>query len=666
LKKKLIEGKEDAMQARSLCEILRNVDVDFDIKDAAYRPITREQMQDIFEQYQFMRLLNQLPSVESNEGKKAVGQIGLLGDESESLKARELESVSLISVEEAGDILDGFMKAERVAFRTLSDESGLVCLAMCMGTGVMMFGKEVFDSNKEVLSKIFSDGDKEFVCHDLKHELGVLADAGIEMTAKAFDLMIASYLLHAGERRHTLDSMLSFHRSVSPLDKKADESTRLARLRQELSHFMSLADELSEELEKEGLNKLNFEVEIPLSFVLSRMERNGVMLDVEYLENLSVDLDEKLKTLTKKIYELSGEEFNINSPAQLKKILFEKLDISTEGIKKTQKGKTLSTAASELEKIKDEHEIIEHILSYRELTKLKSTYVDALPPLVDSKDGRIHADFNQAVTATGRLSSSNPNLQNIPTAGTEYGKKVRNAFISADGFTMLAADYSQIELRIAAHVANEERMIKAFNNGEDIHWRTAVEMFGEDEAKEKRRVAKAINFGILYGMGANRLAQSADISTTEAREYIDKYFALHTGIDKYIADTKEKASEQGFVETLFGRKRFFPNMELMNPREHAEAERQAVNMPFQGTSADMIKIAMVNLHRIIEERWGVGPDSEVKMIMQVHDELVFEVKKELLDEVKALVKKEMEGVAELSVPLIVDIGVAERWGEMEK
>ncbi len=670
LKQKLIEGKDDAMQARSLCEIRRDVRLDFDIKDAEYHPVTREQMRDIFERYQFMRLLNQLPSAESAEGKKATGQMGLLDEEAQKRetgqKEQEIYPDIIESSDETARILGEFMKAERIAFRTMSQGEDLAYLAMCAGTGVNMFSAEAVSGALKELAGLFAGAKKEFVCHDLKHELGVLAGLGIEMKSQAFDLMIASYLLHAGERRHSLDAMLSFHRNIMPLDKKADDEARLARLRQEVSHFMSLADELGQELEKEGLVKLKNEVEIPLAFVLSRMERIGVGLDVKYLTDLSEDFDKKLQSLTKKIYGLAGEEFNINSPAQLKEILFDRLAISTEGIKKTAKGGGLSTAASELEKIRREHEIIGHILSYRELTKLKSTYVDALPPLVNKKDGRIHAEFNQAVTATGRLSSSNPNLQNIPTAGTEYGKQVRNAFVADRGYTLLAADYSQIELRIAAHLAKEKHMIKAFKDGEDIHWRTAVEMFGEAEAKSRRRVAKAINFGILYGMGANRLAESAAISHAEAREYIDRYFALHAGIDDYVRRMKEKANEDGYVETLFGRKRFFPNIRLMNQRERAEAERQAINMPIQGSNADIIKMAMVSLDRIIGERWGFGKESPVRMIMQVHDELVFEVKTSLVEEVTGLVKKEMEGVAKLSVPLLVDIGTARRWGEMKK
>ncbi|KPJ85052.1 hypothetical protein AMJ57_04615, partial [Parcubacteria bacterium SG8_24] len=400
--------------------------------------------------------------------------------------------------------------------------------------------------------------------------------------------------------------------------------------------------------------------------VLARLERHGVAVDLPYFAELSRDLGGRLRQLTARIHKLAGEEFNINSPQQLKRILFEKLDISPQGIRKTEKGRTLSTAASELEKLRDEHPIIREILAYRELMKLQSTYVDALPPLVHGKTGRIHASFNQTVTATGRLSSSNPNLQNIPTAGSDYGKKVRDGFVAPRGAVLLAADYSQIELRIAAHIAREKKMIKAFKEGEDIHWRTAVEMWGEDEADARRRIAKVINFGIIYGMGPQSLAQNAEISLAEARDYIDQYFVLHPGIAAYMEEMRGRVSAEGYVETLFGRKRFFRNVHVMNPRELAEAERQAINMPIQGTQADMIKLAMVEIDRLIGERYGHEESSPVKMILQVHDELVFEVRQDLVDEVSEEVVPLMEQVVRLSVPVKVEMAVGRRWGSMKR
>ncbi|MFC1638682.1 DNA polymerase I [Patescibacteria group bacterium] len=680
LRKKLEESRDDAFMSQDLATIRQDVDLEFDFADTEYRAATREQMAEIFERYQFVRLLNQLPKADSDEGRRAGGQMDLLGGGAERERGRGAEnSADEPPQREVIDIIDDakaakelfarFAKTKRVAFRSVTDGAkvgaALELLAMCDGTGAHVMTGAAVRGALPALKKLFAGKEIEFVCFDLKGELAMLSELEISLKGRPFDLMLASYLLHAGERRHTLESVLSFYRSVPPPVKKPDEAERAGRLVRELSHFMSLADEFAAKLDEEDLRELFDDMELPLSRVLERMERNGVRIDTARLAELSKELNRKMVRLVGKIHRLAGGEFNVNSPAQLKEVLFDRLAISTEGIKKTAKGGGLSTAAAELEKIKGEHPMIPAILDYREVMKLQSTYVDALPPLVHPKTGRIHADFNQTVTATGRLSSSNPNLQNIPTAGTEYGKKVRDAFVAPRGHRLLAADYSQVELRIAAHIADEPTMKEAFRKKEDIHWRTAVEMFGEENAVSHRRIAKAINFGILYGMGAMRLAASADISFAEARDYIDQYFALHGGIAEYIDSTKAAAAEDGYVETLFGRKRFFSNMHLMNPRERAEAERQAVNMPIQGTSADMIKLAMVELDRKFGHKYGYGDDSPVKMILQVHDELVFEVKADLVDEVAATVKKSMEGVVKLDVPVVVDLKTGLRWGEMK-
>ncbi|MFH1046960.1 MAG: DNA polymerase I [Patescibacteria group bacterium] len=679
VRQKLIDGKDDAYMSQDLCQIRCDIELDFKLDTAVFRLVTREMVQDVFETYQFNRLLTQLPKTDSEEGRKIGGQLGFLATENTvtnaEAKPAELTAEDLIKViadvKQAEKIITKFIKAKRLAFRTLSvddekHQSGVRFLGLSDGETVEVIEWQAVESNSEKLRLLLAVPERELICFDLKREFGIFASIGVTLSGQLFDLMIASYLLHAGERRHSLESMLSFLRNIPSPEKSADESSQVRRLAVELGQFKSLADEFQEQLAVHQLEEINRTMEIPLSAVLSRMERNGVELDVEYLNDLSEEIGQKIDKLTVTIHDLAGENFNINSPLQMKEVLFEKLHIDTAGIKKTEKGKTLSTAAAELDKIKDAHPIIEPILEYRELTKLKSTYIDALPPLTDPRTGRIHADFNQTVAATGRLSSSNPNLQNIPTASTTYGQKVRDAFVAESGFVLLAADYSQIELRIAAHMADEPTMIESFKNGEDIHWRTAAEMFGEDKAKENRRIAKAINFGILYGMGAQRLSISADISLSEAREYIDTYFALHSGIDKYIRSTKEQVAKQGYVETMFGRKRFFPNFHLLNQRERAEAERQAVNMPIQGTSADMIKKAMIAIDNIITAKFGYGKDSSVRMILQVHDELVFEVRKELLEKIVPIVKENMEGVAKLAVPIVVDLKVGTRWGSMKE
>ncbi|HCC21974.1 DNA polymerase I [Candidatus Uhrbacteria bacterium RIFOXYC2_FULL_47_19] len=679
VRRKLIEGKDDALMSQNLCRIRTDVKINFHLVDAEFKPVTREAVQDSFERYQFSRLLTQLPKSDSEEGRKAGGQLGLLG-ETGSVEEEEQQFVKhawieVKTVAELNKIVEMLKKTKRLAFRStvlLNDNNNSSIspdlLVLSDEKVVYLISKEILTEGAGVISSLFSGHGTELICHDLKTEIRRLQTLGIEIKNRTFDLMLASYLLHAGERRHSLEAILSFLRGISTPTKHDDVSTNQLqeRLVVEVSQLASLADEFSIQLRNNGLLEVFWDMEVPLAHVLVRLEHNGVGLDSKYLLKFSEELEKKIDSLTAEIYGLAGEEFNLNSPGQLKDVLFVHLGLSAAGLKKTVSGQTLSTAAAELEKIKDQHEIIGRILDYRELAKLQSTYVEALPPLVDPKTGRIHADFNQTVTATGRLSSSNPNLQNIPTAGSEYGKKVRDAFVAREGSVLLAADYSQIELRIAAHIANEQTMINAFSSGEDIHYRTAVEMFGEDKAKESRRIAKAINFGILYGMGAQRLAASTDLPVTEARNYIDQYFALHGGIEQYIQETKEKLATDGFVETIFGRKRFFPNFHLLNQRERAEAERQAVNMPIQGSSADMIKKAMINIDRLLGERYGYGDDSPVQMILQVHDELIFEAKKELVAEVAKLVTKEMESVIKLKVQITVDIKTGERWGSMEK
>jgi DNA polymerase-1 len=369
----------------------------------------------------------------------------------------------------------------------------------------------------------------------------------------------------------------------------------------------------------------------------------------------------EIKNLTKKIYKLAGQEFNIASPLQLKEILFEKLEISTDRIKKTKTG--LSTAASELEKMKDRHEIIPLIIQYRELAKLQSTYIKALPELVNPKTHRIHTSFNQAVTATGRLSSSDPNLQNIPIR-TALGRRIRQAFIAPRNFVLLSADYSQIELRLAAAISKDPKMTASFKKGEDIHARTAAEIHNialKDVTKEIRRTAKEVNFGVLYGLGSLGLAQRTDMNRNEAKEFIESYFSIYKNIRKYIDDTKAFAHRHGYVQTLFGRRRYLPEIGSSMPMLIAAAERMAINMPLQGTAADLLKIAMVKIHQDLPK---ISPSS--KMISQVHDELVFEVPKTEAKTVGKFIKKTMEEVYKLSVPLIADVEIGSNWNKLEK
>jgi DNA polymerase-1 len=365
-----------------------------------------------------------------------------------------------------------------------------------------------------------------------------------------------------------------------------------------------------------------------------------------------------LKKIEQKIYGFAGKEFNINSPLQLKEILFDKLKISTEGLGKTKTG--VSTAADELEKMKDRHEIIPLISQQRELAKLLSTYIDALPLLVNETTGRVHTSFNQTITATGRLSSSDPNLQNIPIR-TDLGAKIRQAFIAERGFRLLSADYSQIELRIIASMAKDEAMMASFKNGEDLPVRTAANINGgplDKVTPQMRRAAKAVNFGIIYGLGYVGLSQGEGISRAEAKTFIEKYFSIHTNIKQWLDNTKQLAHEKGFVETLFGRRRYFPDINSSNGMLVASAERMAINAPIQGTAADLMKLAMIRVHT---ELPTVSPKS--RLLLQVHDELVVESPTEETEKVAKFLKEAMENVYKLNVPIIVEVGIGKNWGE---
>ena len=405
---------------------------------------------------------------------------------------------------------------------------------------------------------------------------------------------------------------------------------------------------------------LLIKMELPLVPVLAEMELNGISLDVKFLKTMEKEFAIEIKKTSKQIFKLAGSEFNISSPLQLKKILFEDLEISTDRIKKTKTG--LSTAASELEKMLDRHEIIPLIIQYRELTKLQSTYIKALPELVNPKTKRIHTSFNQAVTATGRLSSSDPNLQNIPIR-TALGRRIRQAFVAPRDYMLLAADYSQIELRLAAALSRDPKMTTSFKQGEDIHARTAAEIHKislKDVTKDIRRTAKEVNFGVLYGLGSLGLAQRTDMNRTEAKEFIEKYFSIYKKIKEFIDQTKDFAHDKGYVQTIFGRRRYLPDINSSMPMLRASAERMATNMPLQGTAADLMKLAMIKVHQGLPKI-----SKKSKMISQVHDELVLEVPKSEVKKVAKFIKQTMEEIYKLSVPLIAEVEVGPNWNKLE-
>ncbi|MBI1957023.1 MAG: hypothetical protein HYS44_01000 [Candidatus Niyogibacteria bacterium] len=443
------------------------------------------------------------------------------------------------------------------------------------------------------------------------------------------------------------------------VDIKPEEAMRIAGAKtpeEALRHFRA-------QLAKEELLKFFEETEVPLMGILDEMHRTGTAIDRGYLEKLSKVYEKNIAGLEKMIWQLAGREFTINSPKQLSDLLFNQLKLSAKGIRKTGKG-ALSTNASELEKLKGAHPVVEKILEYRELAKLKSTYIDALPALADA-EGRVHTTLNQAGTVTGRFSSQNPNLQNIPIR-TELGREVRKAFIAPDGWTLVAADYSQIELRIAAILSGDPILKDAFLKGRDIHTATAAAMFHvdiKDVTKDMRYAAKTINFGILYGMGVRALAESLGVTQEKAREFYEKYFHDFGRVKEYIEEVKREAAENGYTTTLFGRRRYFPELKTMPEYMHHEYLRMAINAPIQGSAADMIKKAMVRLHPALAKA-GLG--KKARMVLQIHDELLFEVKDDAVKEAAVLIRREMEAVHANEIPLVVEVSAGPNWAELKK
>jgi DNA polymerase-1 len=445
--------------------------------------------------------------------------------------------------------------------------------------------------------------------------------------------------------------------SEVPLDDVAEYSCEDADYTLRLAHYFR------KELAKvDNAEKVLMEIEMPLVGVLAHMEMTGIKVDSGPLQELSQKLGRRLNALEKQIHELAGEPFNIGSPQQMREILFNKLKLSTIGIGRIQSG--LSTAADELEKLQDAHPIISKIQEYRELSKLKNTYLDTLPELVDKKTGRLHTSYNQTGTATGRLSSSDPNLQNIPIR-TEIGVEIRKAFIAKKGCLLVGADYSQVELRIAAHVAKDKVMRQVFKDGKDIHTETAAFVFGvplSEVTKDQRRQAKTLNFGVLYGMGQNAFARGAGVSIGEAQKFISEYMRTYRGIADYMQEAKALAIANGYVETIYGRRSYLPEINSNNPMIRSAAERAAINHPIQGAEGDIIKRAMIAVYDKISD--GKGVFGGVKMLLQVHDELVFEVLSNAAQKFAKELKPFLEGLEKLSVPLIVDVKIGKNWGEM--
>ncbi|HUU44392.1 MAG TPA: DNA polymerase I, partial [Acidobacteriota bacterium] len=527
------------------------------------------------------------------------------------------------------------------------------------------------DDVLDILRPILTGSKPRLVAQNVKYDAEIFARYGIELNGIGFDPMLASYCLDPSARAHGLDALAQEHcgHTMQPITDLIGSGAKQRSFAtvpvadavhyaaEDADYTLRLFEVLAPKLKPAGVDRLFAEIELPLATILGRMERTGVRVDGAYLKQLSRGMQTEIDTLVAEIYDAADEEFNLNSPAQLGHILFDRLKLTPS--RRTAKTSQHATDMAVLEKLSAEHAVPRLMLQYRQATKLKSTYVDALPDLIHPTTGRVHTSFHQTVAATGRLSSADPNLQNIPIR-TEEGRKIRRAFVARDDdHQLLVADYSQIELRLMAHFSEDPALVAAFHDAADVHARTAAEIFGvaeRDVTPEQRRLAKTANFGIIYGVSAYGLAQQSDMTVGEAKVFIDTYFKRYPGVKRYIDETIRSARKDGVVRTLFGRRRFLPDIKSTNRQRREFSERIAVNTPMQGTAADIIKRAMI----AIDERMR-RKGCRSAMTLQVHDELVFDVHVSEIEWLTEIVRETMESAAALSVPLVVHLGLGLNW-----
>jgi len=686
IREKLKKGKKDAYLSYKLATINLEVPIKIDIEKCAFDKIDKDEALAVFQKFEFRSLMSRLLKLlgeESREEKISLFEKGEL----EIKKPRGVSYVTIDDKKKFHSFLKELKRQKEVALDTETDFLGAI-ESNIVGISFAWQEKEAFyiplghKKGKQLeknfvlsaLKPILEDKKIKKIGHNIKYDILVLLKEKVEIKGVYFDTMVASYILDPARRGHGLDTLAFVEFGyqmikISDLIGKGKKQVSFAGVNIDDATDYSCEDaditfrlyqifkkRLSAQGELEKTRKLFYEIEMPLVKILAKMEWWGVKINSQLLKTLSLEVEEKIEKLKKEIYHLAKCEFNISSTQQLGEVLYKKLKISTVEIKKTKTG--VSTAAGELEKLKGAHPIIRPILEYRELTKLKNTYLDALPKLISRLDGRVHTSYNQTVTATGRLSSSDPNLQNIPAHGT-LGGKIRKAFIAEKDNKLLSFDYSQIELRIVASIANDKKMLEAFKKDRDIHSETAQAIFNLPKSKlseKHRRVAKIVNFGIIYGISAYGLAQSAEISRERAKEFIDGYFKKFPDIKKYIEETLAFVEKNGYVETLLGRRRYIPDIHSGVVQIKHTAERMAINMPIQGTAADIIKLAMVKIDKEILQK-----DPSVKMILQVHDELVFEIPKDKITNYQSQITKIMENIFKLKCPLKVDSKVGDNW-----
>lgn len=579
-------------------------------------------------------------------------------------------------------LVDNLLKQKAVCFDTETTslnelEAELVGMSFSYKKGLAYYIPLSEDKGEvlqtlEIFRPFFEKEDLLKIAHNLKFDYKILRQYDITVKGAMFDTMIAHYLLNP-DGRHGMDYLSEVYLNYKPVSietiigkkgkkqgtfRDADLRTQTDYAAEDADVTFQLYELFAPQLKKENLEELFFNIEMPLMEVLAKMELAGISLDEKWLAQESVDLENDLRQLESKIFELSGEEFNMNSPKQLGEILFERMQLDPKA-KKTKTGQ-YATSEDVLQKLSSKHEIIKHILEYRTYQKLKSTYVDALPSQIDKQDGRVHTNFSQTTAATGRLASVNPNLQNIPIR-TLRGQQIRGAFVSGEGKKIISADYSQIELRLIAEISGEENMIKAFQDGEDIHASTAAKLFKiplEEVSKTQRSQAKTVNFGIIYGQGAFALAEQTGLSRTEAKQMIEAYFETYPKLKEYMAEQVSKARQIGYVETILGRKRHLKDINSNNFVVRGHAERNAVNAPVQGSAADVVKLAMIKIDKELKEQ-----QLQTKMLLQVHDELIFEAPADEIEAASKLIRTEMESALKTQVPLLVEVGVGNNWLE---
>ena len=673
----LIASREDALRSKQLVILDTEAPVEFDLETFRLREPDHRRLLELFEEFEFHSLMDRVRGDESTDEhryhriadeQEFEALLEQLTDAKEFVFDLETTSLSPLEAQIVG--LSFAVKEQEACYVPTFPERPILA-----GGGLLDSSASQLDLILDRLRPLFEDEKIKKGAHNAKYDMLVLRNYRIEVRGLRFDTMVASYLIDPSLRQHNLDFLSLRHLNY----KKIPTSDLIGSGKDQISMkdvpigevamyscedadmTMRLHRQFQPRLRKLKLDKLYDDVEIPLVAALMRMEEHGIRVDPSLLGQMSEEIGQRIESLAGQIYELAGEEFNINSPKQLSPILYDKLQIHKKlgvRVKRTKTG--FSTDMTVLEMMA-EHPLVRALLDYRSLSKLKGTYVDALPSLISERTGKIHTSFNQTVTATGRLSSSNPNLQNIPIR-TELGRRVRAAFVPEDeARVLLSADYSQIELRVMAHLSGDEALTASFVQDEDVHARTAALIFGvdiQDVAPEMRGRAKTINFGVMYGMGPIRLARETGTTLAEAEAFIRAYFEKYPGVRRYTEEQVQKARDEGYVSTMLGRRRTISDIRSQNQRTRSNAERTAVNTPIQGSAADLIKVAMVNIDRRLAQE-----GRNAKMLLQVHDELVFEVPKAELDAVTALVRHEMEHALELRVPIKVDVGVGENWLE---